>query len=940
MFSAPTRAIRGFCICGMAGLATAALVLSSYAERGVGHSNQLGGGATAPPPRQAAGVQRSPASGLARAIPRPDGAQAPHSSQGGIAGGPSYATGFEPQEGFVPGFIDGQNGWAAFAISSDESHIDTADPLNGVQHLRLSREADLANGATVGAFSPNLGIFTETSGSVSVEIKINGGGARDYQIVPQSPTEGQVVTRIELRRTGDIRVLEDNGAGGAVFADTGFDWVADEYKNVTFNLDAGAGQFTVFYDGVLVYTNNGPGLPFATAIQEVVLSGLNGAFAEDGDYDDFSIANDPAPTGACCNFDGASGCSILTADDCAATGFTSTYLGNGSLCGDCPLGACCNYDGMDGCMVTTPEECGDTMDAFYLGDDTDCLSCPAVPPTCGPGAGDCNEANGTPGCEDIACCALLCASVQFCCVVEWDDQCAEAACDGPCQPPPACGACGAGVCFEAGGGPFCDDNCGPEGLCLGCCQTVCDVDPFCCDTDWDALCVGEAMQLCGCTPQDAPPNDDCDTAIAIGLGDTAVTNVCGTSGGPDHDTCNDTFVTGLGIDVWYSYDADFTGALNVTPMVDAAWTTQLAIYDGCDCLGLEDPPYVCAPLGGTATVPVTSGTCYLIRLGGTFDGPTGAGTLQLAAVPDACVGGTGNCNAPHANPGCDDLSCCATVCLMDATCCNAAWDQSCADLADASCAPALCGPLDLSSADLEEPELCGEDLDGGCNTTPPAFVGIVNGQVVHGTAWAELGSRDTDWYRIDVSTDDDPDQDGLVDIYYNIRSELPMVTFLIDDQNNPPGCVDGDGDGAADNLDTPGTTGYSQTCVQVGIGLATVAAPGQYYVFAGTGDAGGNAIFEGYPCSGAGPASFGNDYLLCVNVVDSGTPFDPACGGSGTVSCPQDCGDMNGQVDTVDFLALLGQWSQVGTSCDMPGTSAGVDTVDFLQLLGAWGPCN
>ena len=53
--------------------------------------------------------------------------------------------------------------------------------------------------------------------------------------------------------------------------------------------------------------------------------------------------------------------------------------------------------------------------------------------------------------------------------------------------------------------------------------------------------------------------------------------------------------------------------------------------------------------------------------------------------------------------------------------------------------------------------------------------------------------------------------------------------------------------------------------------------------------------------------------------------------------CPWDCGNFNGQVDTADFLALLGQWGQVGTSCDFDGN--GVDTSDFLDVLGFWGPC-
>ncbi len=61
------------------------------------------------------------------------------------------------------------------------------------------------------------------------------------------------------------------------------------------------------------------------------------------------------------------------------------------------------------------------------------------------------------------------------------------------------------------------------------------------------------------------------------------------------------------------------------------------------------------------------------------------------------------------------------------------------------------------------------------------------------------------------------------------------------------------------------------------------------------------------------------------------SPFDPPC--------PWDCGGAtpDGVVNVVDFLLLLQQWGQVGTSCDMG--SNGVNTVDFLALLQHWGPC-
>ncbi|MHC4801563.1 MAG: hypothetical protein ACYTFF_05515 [Planctomycetota bacterium] len=49
---------------------------------------------------------------------------------------------------------------------------------------------------------------------------------------------------------------------------------------------------------------------------------------------------------------------------------------------------------------------------------------------------------------------------------------------------------------------------------------------------------------------------------------------------------------------------------------------------------------------------------------------------------------------------------------------------------------------------LEEQEPCGSDLNGGCNVAPPAFEDAACGDVICGTAWADGGSRDTDWFLV------------------------------------------------------------------------------------------------------------------------------------------------------------------------------------------------
>lgn len=82
------------------------------------------------------------------------------------------------------------------------------------------------------------------------------------------------------------------------------------------------------------------------------------------------------------------------------------------------------------------------------------------------------------------------------------------------------------------------------------------------------------------------------------------------------------------------------------------------------------------------------------------------------------------------------------------------------------------------------------------------------------------------------------------------------------------------------------------------------------------------------------------DYSL----TSGGAVFTNNGGSSGTVQasapvpCPADCGNGDGSVNVTDLLALLAQWGQVGTACDIAGTTS-VNVTDLLALLAAWGPC-
>jgi len=57
---------------------------------------------------------------------------------------------------------------------------------------------------------------------------------------------------------------------------------------------------------------------------------------------------------------------------------------------------------------------------------------------------------------------------------------------------PDCGDPAAGTCTEAKSTPSCDD--------AVCCARICEMDPYCCDNRWDAICVAEAQESCitGC----------------------------------------------------------------------------------------------------------------------------------------------------------------------------------------------------------------------------------------------------------------------------------------------------------------------------------------------------------------------------------------------------------------------------------------------------------
>ncbi len=222
----------------------------------------------------------------------------------------------------------------------------------------------------------------------------------------------------------------------------------------------------------------------------------------------------------CCNVGWTSTCAITATNHCVLA------------CGDCgsfSAGDCCTPNDTPYCHDEKCCESVCAVDPFCCDAegggvwDQSCVDlawqhCPELdgcqPPACGDaGTGHCCEANGSPWCQSSACCNTVCDIDPACCEVEWDECCAHLATQhcsflSGCHVPDPPSACGHGDCCVSNESPGCDDG--------ACCNIVCPVDPFCCDEQWDQLCANAAELNCrvcwhGSTPPPLPPNFSCQT---------------------------------------------------------------------------------------------------------------------------------------------------------------------------------------------------------------------------------------------------------------------------------------------------------------------------------------------------------------------------------------------------------------------------------------------
>ena len=149
---------------------------------------------------------------------------------------------------------------------------------------------------------------------------------------------------------------------------------------------------------------------------------------------------------------------------------------------------CCAFDWDDAC-VELAAQCGGCGAATT---DTTLQTTgePEPPPCC--------TASEQPGCpEDPGVEACVCKFDAFCCEQQWDAKCVGTGL-GDCGLDCMGGGGGGGDCCMPHGGPECDDV--PVNDC------VCELDPYCCDEQWDEICVSEAQYACTADCGLPPPN--------------------------------------------------------------------------------------------------------------------------------------------------------------------------------------------------------------------------------------------------------------------------------------------------------------------------------------------------------------------------------------------------------------------------------------------------
>lgn len=237
--------------------------------------------------------------------------------------------------------------------------------------------------------------------------------------------------------------------------------------------------------------------------------------------------------------------------------------------------------------------------------------------------------------------------------------------------------------------------------------------------------------------------------------------------------------------IWYKYTPTFTGEAFID-LCGSLFDTQLAVYDACGGTELDCGDDECGggDLQSKVLIDVTTGTPVWIEIGGFND--SGDGYLSIYQKEDC------------------PLTCSGTP----------------------------------------EGEACGDDTNGGCNMAVPAFTSVSDGTVICGNAWAEIDTRDTDWFEVVLTS--------VSDVTMTAEAEENIIIGII--AQAVPGLA-----GCTNTLDYLSAFEFIPACQE---GSVTVGflAPGTYYFFLAP------EVYQGLECAG-----FDYEASFDIVAVDKGT---------------------------------------------------------------------
>ncbi|MBU3729171.1 MAG: hypothetical protein FGM37_07995 [Phycisphaerales bacterium] len=314
----------------------------------------------------------------------------------------------------------------------------------------------------------------------------------------------------------------------------------------------------------------------------------------------------------------------------------------------------------------------------------------------------------------------------------------------------------------------------------------------------------------------------------------------------------------------------------------------------------------------------------------------------------------GSCSQPRTTPYCSNSTCCTSVCTVDPTCCQVAWDADCVAQAAISCATGGTGcergPVNISEVRLDMPST---DTHEFVEVTGPAGQALDVTIVIigDGTVGSGVVERARSLVGITMPSDGTllvgnpavtPDVGngggtGGADLTTDWIENNDNITILL--VRGWTGSVNADLDTNDDG--TFDVTPWTEIVDSIAVLLSATTPPvGTEYAY-GTnriGPDGNVAPRHVWRCTDTGCWNIGLFDRILNAAAGNETPgtTNAGCGGGGN-PCPADI-NGDGSVGGLDLTALLAGWGGSDAEADIDGDGT-VGGLDLTALLAAWGNC-